>query len=148
MIYIGCDHGGLELKKAIIGLLKSKGLEVTDLGTNSTESVDYPDYGIAVAEKVAEDLGNRGIVICKSGIGMCIAANKVMAVRCALCTSVDMARLCREHNDANILALGASNTDTQTALDIVDTFLSTKFEGGRHLNRVLKITSYDEKHSK
>ncbi|MCH5350954.1 MAG: ribose 5-phosphate isomerase B [Clostridiales bacterium] len=146
MIYVACDHGGLELKKAIIDKLTSDGVKVCDLGTNSTDSVDYPDFGIAVAEKVAENPSDKGIVICKTGVGMSIAANKVKGVRCALCTSKAMGHLCREHNNANVLALGASNTDIATALEIVGEFISTEFAGGRHANRVNKITSYEEKH--
>ena len=146
MIYIACDHGGLELKAAVIEKLKAMGEAVTDLGTNSTDSVDYPDYGYAVAESVAKDLKNaRGIVICKTGVGMSICANKVNGIRCALCTSVDMGRLCREHNNANVLALGASNTDIKTALDIVEAFITTEFAGGRHENRVNKIMAHEAK---
>ena len=146
MIYIACDHGGLELKQAVKDLLKSKSIEVTDLGTNSADSVDYPDYGIAVAEKVAAGDGDKGIVICKTGVGMSIAANKVKGVRCALCTSVAMGHLCREHNDANVLALGASNTDIATALEITEAFISTEFAGGRHAGRVNKIIAYEANH--
>lgn len=143
MVFIACDHGGIELKAAVIEALKKKGADVTDLGTNTTDSVDYPDFGIAVGENVAKNDGAVGIVICKTGVGMSIAANKVKGIRCALCTSVDMGRLCREHNNANVLALGASNTDTETALKIVDAFISTEFAGGRHANRVGKINAYD-----
>lgn len=146
MIFIACDHGGIELKSAIIKALAEKGEDVTDLGTNTPDSVDYPDYGFAVAEKVATTASSKGIVICKTGVGMSICANKVKGVRCALCTSVDMARLCREHNNANVLALGASNTDIATALDMVDAFVSTEFSGGRHAGRVGKITRYEENH--
>ncbi len=145
MVYIACDHGGLDLKSAVIEKLKIDGIEVTDLGTNSEQSVDYPDYGFAVGEKVAADKNAKGIVICKTGVGMSICANKVRGVRCALCVSADMGRLCREHNNANVLALGASNTDIPTALDIVDAFMTTEFAGGRHANRVNKIISYEER---
>lgn len=145
MVYIACDHGGLELKAAIIEKLKNAGVAVTDLGTNTTDSVDYPDFGIAVGEKVASEKDARGIVICKTGVGMSICANKVKGVRCGLCFNPDMGRLCREHNNANVLALGAANTDIPTALDIVDAFLSTEFAGGRHENRVNKIISYEGK---
>lgn len=145
MIYIACDHGGLELKSAVIKMLEQNGEKVTDLGTNSAESVDYPDYGFAVAERVAKDPDSRGIVICKTGVGMSICANKVKGVRCALCVNVDMGRLCREHNNANVLALGAGNTDIPTALGIVEAFLKTEFSGGRHAGRVNKILSYEER---
>lgn len=145
MIYIACDHGGLELKSAVIKMLEQKGEKVTDLGTNSAESVDYPDYGFALAERVAKDPDARGIVICKTGVGMSICANKVKGVRCALCVNADMGRLCREHNNANVLALGAGNTDIPTALGIVEAFLTTEFSGGRHAGRVNKILSYEER---
>lgn len=145
MIYIACDHGGLELKSAVIKMLEQNGEKVTDLGTNSAESVDYPDYGFAVAERVAKDPDARGIVICKTGVGMSICANKVKGVRCALCVNADMGRLCREHNNANVLALGAGNTDIPTALGIVEAFLKTEFSGGRHAGRVNKILSYEER---
>ncbi len=148
MVYIGCDHGGIELKKAIIEKLTADGFEVEDLGTNTTDSVDYPDYGFAVAEKVASDDGAKGIVICKTGVGMSISANKVKGVRCGLCTSVDMGRLCREHNNANVLALGASNTDIPTALEIVHAFMTTEFAGGRHTNRVNKIIAYEDRYER
>lgn len=145
MIYIACDHGGLELKAAIIKALAAKGEQVTDLGTNTPDSVDYPDYGFAVAENAVKNAA-KGIVICKTGVGMSMCANKVKGARCALCTSVDMARLCREHNNANVLALGASNTDIATALAMAEAFVSTKFAGGRHAGRVDKITRYEESH--
>lgn len=143
MVYIACDHGGLELKSAIIKKLEADGESVFDLGTNSTASVDYPDFAFAVAERVVND-GGVGIVICKTGVGMSMAANKVKGVRCALCTSKDMGRLCREHNNANMLALGAGNTDIPTALEIVDAFMKSSFDGGRHATRVGKIDAYDE----
>ena len=146
MIYISCDHGGLALKAAIIDMLNKKSIAVTDLGTNSEQSVDYPDYGFAVAERVASESGAKGIVICKTGVGMCISANKVKGVRCALCFTSEMGRLCREHNNANVLSLGAGNTDIATALDIVTAFLTTEFAGGRHENRVNKIINYEERH--
>lgn len=147
MIYIACDHGGLELKAAVKDFLSKQGVEVVDLGTNSTDSVDYPDFGKAVALKVA-GTDDKGIVICKTGVGMSIAANKVHGIRCALCTSVDMGRLCREHNNANVLALGASNTDIKTALDIVRAFMTAKFEGGRHEQRVNKIMAIEDNYGK
>ncbi len=145
MVYIASDHGGTELKAAIISHLNSLGVKTEDLGTNSTDSVDYPDYAFAAAEKVVKGIGAKGIVICKTGVGMSISANKVKGIRCALCTSVDMGRLCREHNNANMLALGSSNTDTETALKIVDAFMTTAFAGGRHENRVNKIIAYEDK---
>ncbi len=144
LIYIACDHGGIELKKAIIEKLKKQDVKVVDYGTDTPDSVDYPDYGFKVAESVAATDGAKGIVICKTGVGMSMCANKVKGVRCALCTSVDMGRLCREHNNANVLALGAGNTDIPTALDIVEAFITTEFAGGRHAGRVGKITAYEE----
>ncbi|MCH5165531.1 MAG: ribose 5-phosphate isomerase B [Clostridiales bacterium] len=143
MVFIACDHGGLELKRAIIDKLTKSNIEVVDLGTDGEQSVDYPDFGFAVAERVAKEQGARGIVICKTGVGMSICANKVKGVRCGLCFNADMGRLCREHNDANVLALGAANTDIPTALGIVDAFLSTEFAGGRHASRVNKIICYE-----
>ncbi len=145
-VYIACDHGGVQLKLAVAKKLGESGVNVVDLGTNTAESVDYPDYGFAVAESVAKDESARGIVICKTGVGMSICANKVKGVRCALCFTPEMGRLCREHNNANVLALGAGNTDVSVALDIVDAFLATEFAGGRHAGRVAKIVSYEEKH--
>lgn len=145
MIYIACDHGGVDLKRAITDKLRADGRAFTDLGTDGTASVDYPDYGFAVAERVARETGALGIVICKSGVGMSICANKVKGVRCGLCFNADMGRLCREHNNANVLALGAGNTDIATALGIVDAFLTAEFAGGRHAARVGKITDYEGK---
>ncbi len=145
-VFIGCDHGGVELKNAIAEELESRGYKVFDLGTDSGQSVDYPDYGFAVAENVARTADSRGIVICKTGVGMSMCANKVKGVRCALCFNAEMGRLCREHNNANVLALGAGNTDIPTALCIVDAFLTTEFAGGRHANRVAKITLYEANH--
>ncbi|MDE6294194.1 MAG: ribose 5-phosphate isomerase B [Clostridiales bacterium] len=144
-VYIGNDHGGIELKNAIVDKLTAQGIEVHNVGTDSEASCDYPDFGVKVAEAVASGKADRGIVICKTGVGMSIVANKVKGVRCGLCFNVDMARLCREHNNANCLALGAGNTDIKTALDMVDAFLSTEFAGGRHENRVAKITAIEEK---
>ena len=143
VVFIGCDHGGVELKNAVAEELVSRGHRVTDFGTNSVQSVDYPDYGFAVAEAVAKNPGSRGIVICKTGVGMSICANKVKGVRCGLCFNAEMGRLCREHNNANVLALGAGNTDIPTALCIVDAFMTTEFAGGRHEGRVGKIISYE-----
>lgn len=147
MIYIACDHGGVELKKAVIKKLEAMGEQAVDLGTNDDGSVDYPDYGIAVAERVASDPSSKGIAICKTGIGMSICANKVRGIRAAVATSPDMGRLCREHNDANVLALGASNTDIATALEIVEAFVKTEFSAGRHATRVGKIIKYEEQNA-
>lgn len=144
-VYIGSDHGGIALKQAVIAKLTAQGMKVQDVGTYTDASCDYPDFGYKVAKAVADGNADRGIVICKTGVGMSIAANKVKGVRCALCFNADMGRLCREHNNANCLALGAGNTDTDTALDIVDAFLTTEFAGGRHANRVNKIMEIEGK---
>ncbi len=144
MVFIANDHGGVELKNKIVAFLKERGVEVINFGTDTTDSVDYPDYAVKAAKSVAENEGALGIVICKTGVGMSIAANKCKGIRCALCTSADMGRLCRQHNNANMLALGASNTDVATALSIVDAFLSSEFEGGRHVGRVNKIMAIED----
>lgn len=135
-IAIAGDHGGYELKEVIKEYLTGREIDVLDLGTDSTESVDYPIYGKACGEAVASGKADRGIVCCGTGIGISIAANKVKGIRCALCTDVTMAELTRKHNDANMLALGGRTTGRQTALDIVKAWLDTEFEGGRHQRRV------------
>src|SRR5699024_703308 len=138
-IGIGSDHGGFELKEEIKKHLKEKDIEYIDYGTNSTESVDYPDYGEAVGRAVADKEVDRGIVICGSGIGISIAANKVKGIRCALCSDSFSAKLSRAHNDANVLALGGRITGSVLALDIVDTFIEGEFEGERHSRRTEKL---------
>ena len=121
---------------AVEDKLLKDGYEIIDLGTDSTEPVDYPGYGKAVGEAVARGLAERGIVICGSGIGISIAANKVKGVRCALCTSVEMAEMSRRHNDANVLAMGARMIEQDLAFKIVDRWFETGFEGGKHLRRI------------
>ena len=121
---------------AVEAKLLTDGYEIIDLGTDSTEPVDYPGYGKAVGEAVARGLAERGIVICGSGIGISIAANKVKGVRCALCTSVEMAEMSRRHNDANVLAMGARMIEQDLAFKIVDRWFETGFEGGKHLRRI------------
>jgi ribose 5-phosphate isomerase B len=138
-IAIGSDHAGFERKKEIIEHLQFLGHTVLDLGTFSKDSIDYPDIAVEVAEKVAQNLVERGILICGSGIGVSIVANKTEGVRAANCVNEEMARLSRQHNDANVLALGERLVDKTTALNLVDIFLSTPFEGGRHEQRVSKI---------
>lgn len=138
-IAIGSDHAGFERKKEIIEHLQSFGHTVLDLGTFSKDSMDYPDIAVEVAEKVAQNLVERGILICGSGIGVSIVANKTEGVRAANCVNEEMARLSRQHNNANVLALGERLVDKTTALNLVDIFLSTPFEGGRHEQRVSKI---------
>lgn len=140
-IAIAADHGGYELKEKIKEHLESiyannKDVEILDIGTDSDASVDYPMYGKKCAEKVASGQAQKGIVICGTGIGISIAANKVKGIRCALCTNEKMAEMSRKHNDANMLALGGRITETNTALRIVDVWLKTEFEGGRHKRRV------------
>lgn len=135
-IAIASDHGGFELKENIKKYLEERNIEVMDLGTYSEESVDYPVYGKACGEAVANGEADRGIVCCGTGIGISIAANKVKGVRCALCTDVTMAQLTRKHNNANVLALGGRTTGLQTALDITAAWLDTEFEGGRHQRRI------------
>ncbi len=135
-IAIASDHGGFELKENIKKYLEGRNIEVLDLGTNSEESVDYPAFGRACGEAVANGDAERGIVCCGTGIGISIAANKVKGIRCSLCSDVTVARLTRQHNDSNVLALGGRTTGLQTALDIVEAWLDTEFEGGRHQRRV------------
>ena len=145
-IAIGSDHGGFALKARLVAYLKSKGYEVNDLGTYDSASCDYPDFGIAVGEAVASGEAERGIVVCTTGIGISIAANKVRGVLCALCTDTRMAEMSRRHNNANVLALGASVIDGQLAEQIADVWLNTAFEGGRHERRVNKILDYQKRH--
>lgn len=135
-IAIGCDHAGYELKEIVKDKLTSEGYEIIDLGTNSSESVDYPIYGRAVGEKVASGECDKGIAICGTGIGISISCNKVKGVRAALCNTEHLAKMSREHNDANVLCLGAREIDKELALKIVDKWLSTDFLGGKHLRRI------------
>lgn len=146
MIAIGSDHAGYLLKADIIKLLEDKGLEVKDFGTNCPDSVDYPDFGQAVAEAVSSKECEKGIVICGSGIGISIAANKVPGVRAALCTDSYTAKMSRQHNDANVLAIGERVTGPGVAFDIVETWLATEFLGGRHGKRVEKISNIEKKY--
>jgi ribose 5-phosphate isomerase B len=138
-IALACDHAGFLLKQEIKSFLENKGLEVLDLGTDSPDSVDYPDFGHAMGEAIEKGNAAQGVLVCGSGIGISIAANRNSAVRAALCTSGLMARLSRQHNDANVLALGARIIGVETALECVTEFLETDFEGGRHQRRVDKI---------
>lgn len=135
-IVIGCDHAGFPLKEEVKQKLLNEGHEIIDVGCNSTESVDYPIYGRAVGEAVANGEAERGIAICGSGIGISIACNKVKGIRCALCTSVEMAEMCRRHNNANVIAMGARMIEKELAFQMVDTWLTTEFEGGKHLRRI------------
>src|SRR5690625_4096668 len=138
-IIVGSDHGGFKLKRAVVDDLREKGLDVTDFGPETAESVDYPDYAKPVAEKVASGEYDKGILICGTGIGMSISANKVKGIRSALVHDTFSARATRQHNDSNVLAMGERVIGEGLALDIVDIWLNTEFEGGRHERRVCKI---------
>ena len=140
-IALGCDHGGYELKQFIMKTLEKLGYEYEDFGCYSTDSCDYPIFGEAAARAVAEGKCDRGIVICTTGIGISIAANKVKGIRCAHCTDSLSAEMTRRHNDANVLALGAGITGPNLAKRIVEVFLNTEFEGGRHARRVGQLDS-------
>jgi len=147
MIIIGSDHGGLALKTAINSYLNRRGFQVSDAGTNGDASVDYPDFGQKVAEAVIAGEAELGILICGTGIGMSIAANKVPGIRAALVTDVFMARMAKEHNNANVLVLGGRVLDEQKACDLVGAWLDATFEGGRHQARLDKITALEKKYS-
>jgi ribose 5-phosphate isomerase B len=136
---IGSDHAGYALKSALIPWLESLGYNVIDMGCHSEDSIDYPDYGHPVAFSVETNESNIGILICGSGNGISMTANKHQGIRCALCWTPEISALARQHNDANIVALPARFIDADTAKQIVETFLTTEFEGGRHANRVAKI---------
>ncbi|MCT4784292.1 MULTISPECIES: ribose 5-phosphate isomerase B [Exiguobacterium] len=144
-IAIGADHGGFNLKKDIVGLLEELGHEYKDFGTHSAESIDYPDVAIPVAEAVAAGEFDRGILICGTGIGIGIAANKVKGIRAALVHDSFSAKATRQHNDSNIMTMGERVVGPGLALDLVETWLDTSFEGGRHSNRVDKMSAYESK---
>jgi ribose 5-phosphate isomerase B len=139
-ISIGNDHAGPEYKKAIVEMLKANGYEVTNYGTDSADSVDYPDFGHPVALDVASKKADFGIIICGSGNGIAMSANKHQGIRAALCWMKEIAVLARQHNDANIISIPARYTSIPQAIEMVQTFLKTDFEGGRHQNRVDKIS--------
>ena len=138
-ISIGNDHAGTEYKHAIMTYLETKGIDVINYGTNSEESVDYPDFVHPVANDVEDGKVDLGIIICGSGNGASMTANKHQGIRCALCWSTEIAKLARQHNDANILSIPSRFVSQTQAIDMVDIFLDTNFEGGRHQNRVAKI---------
>ena len=142
-IAIASDHGGFDLKEGIIAVLLNAGWEVDDLGPLNGDSVDYPDYGIKLAEAVAEKRVERGIVICGTGIGMSIVVNRFPGIRGTLCSDVYTAKLCREHNDSNILIMGGRVIGKGFAAEIVNIWLNTPFEGGRHQRRLDKINQID-----
>lgn len=144
-IVMANDHGAYTYKLEIKKMLEQEGYTVIDCGTNSKESVDYPDFAKACAEKVLSKEADLGIVLCGTGIGISIAANKIKGIRCGLCTNTTMARLTREHNDANILALGQRTTGIETCKDIVHTFIKTPFSNGeRHKQRIEKISELEK----
>ena len=142
-IALASDHGGFDLKESVIAHLLNTGWEVDDLGPHTGDSVDYPDYGIKLAEAVAEKKVERGIVICGTGIGMSIVVNRYPGIRGTLCSDVFTAKLCREHNDSNILIMGGRLIGKGLAAEIVNTWLNTPFEGGRHQRRLDKINQID-----
>lgn len=145
-IAIGTDHGGIILKQSVIDALESLNIEYKDFGTFSEESCDYPDYAQAVAEAVASGGYDKGIILCGTGIGISIAANKVKGIRAAVVTNEFTARACAAHNDANILSLGGRVITPQQAADLVKVWLATPFEGGRHTNRLNKIKAIENKY--
>ncbi|MBI4720033.1 MAG: ribose 5-phosphate isomerase B [Chitinivibrionia bacterium] len=144
-IVLGADHNGVQFKEALKEHLLSSGHECVDVGSTGEASVDYPDYAFLAAEMVSRGDADRGVLICGSGIGMCMAANKVLGIRAALCGDVEAARLTRAHNDANVLAIAGWQTRGDDVFDIVDMFLDTPFDGGRHARRVDKIMDYEKK---
>jgi ribose 5-phosphate isomerase B len=144
-VAVGSDHRGFPLKERIAKFLKREGYDVLDLGTNGTDSVDYPDFAIPVALKVAGGEVDRGILVCGSGIGMSIAANKVVGIRASLCKTVQDVRMTRLHNNSNVLALSEQSGDDPAIEDLVKVWLETSFEGGRHLRRINKIHEYESR---
>lgn len=147
-IALGSDHGGYNLKEAIKKYLEEKGIDFEDLGTNSIDSVDYPEYGEKVAEAVAGEKCDQGIICCGTGIGISLSANKVPGIRCAVVSDTFSAQMAREHNNANVLALGERVIGVGLALKIVETWLNTEFAGGRHERRVNLISEIEKKHNK
>ena len=142
-IAIASDHGGFELKESIITFLQKKGWEVDNLGAPSTDSVDYPDYGIKVAKAIIDKKIVRGILICGTGVGMSIVVNRFPGIRGTLCSDVYTAKMCREHNDSNVLIMGGRVIGASLAMEILDIWLNTEFEGGRHQRRLDKIKEID-----
>lgn len=144
-IAIGCDHAGLELKNEIIKLLSGLGIDCIDYGTNTPESVDYPDFGEKVSEAVSSGEIERGILICGTGIGMSIVANKFPGIRASLCNDLFTAQMSRRHNDANVLVIGGKIVGKDLAKEIVKTWVNTPFDGSRHVNRLKKITLIEDR---
>ena len=147
-VYLSSDHAGIELRKTVASHLEVAGYVVEDLGPDAGMSVDYPDYGAKLARAMRGDAAARGIAVCGSGIGISMAVNRFSWCRAALVGDATAARLCREHNDANVLALGQRLTGQTVAIDCVDAFMATKFEGGRHGGRVEKLSSLGDGESK
>jgi ribose 5-phosphate isomerase B len=143
-IALGADHAGFRLKEQLRDALVAEGHEVVDTGTNSEESTDYPDFALAVSGQVARGEAERGILVCSTGVGMSIAANKVKGIRAAIAVNPDEVRLTRSHNDANVLTISAKYTPMESATEMIDLFLKTPFEGGRHARRVGKIATMEE----
>lgn len=148
MIVIGSDHGGLGLKEALTRYLAGRDIQVSDIGTDNGDSVDYPRFGLRVAEMVASGSAEQGILVCGTGIGMSITANKVPGIRAALATDVFMGRMAKEHNNANILVLGGRVLDEQQACEVVAAWLDSTFEGGRHQGRLDQIAEIEKKYCK
>ena len=142
-ISLACDHGALDLKRAVRAHLEALGHEVVDFGTDTPDSCDYSDFGILAAKTVASGECERGVVLCTTGIGMCMTANKVKGIRCALLSDLMSARLTRQHNDANMIAMGAAVLGEKLALEILDVFLTTEFQGGRHQRRIDKFMALE-----
>ena len=142
-IAIGCDHGALDLKNKVIAHLTAKGYEVVNFGTDTLDSCDYPDFAGPAAKAVASGECAKGIVLCTTGIGVSITANKVKGIRCALLSDVMSARMTRQHNDTNMMAIGAAVVGPMLALEIIDTWLGTEFEGGRHQRRIDKMMALE-----
>jgi ribose 5-phosphate isomerase B len=144
-VAIGCDHAGVELKEALISLLRDRGIQYRDFGTNGPQSVDYPDFGEAVSRAVSTGEAERGVLVCGTGIGMSIVANKFPGVRAALCAEPFSARMSRLHNDANVLVIGGRVTGVELAREIATVWLETPFEGGRHQRRLDKIREIEDR---
>ena len=143
-IGFGSDHGGFELKEKVLRYLKEKGYECVDFGTYNTDSVDYPDYSLIVSKAVLNKEIDKGILFCGTGIGISIAANKINGIRCANLSDTFSARMCVEHNDCNMIALGGRTVGVEIAYEIVDAYLNSKFEGGRHKKRVEKFMAFEK----
>ncbi len=147
-IAIGCDHGGIVLKPAIKKVLENNSIDIVDMGCEDIKSVDYPDYALKVAEAVSKGEVDRGIILCGTGIGISIAANKVKGVRAAVCHDLFTAQMCAQHNDANVIAMGGRVINEELAGQMVQVWLDTPFEGGRHNGRVAKISEIESKYFK